>query len=70
VTRRDYIFIANAIWRARRQRKLALTDATMNENELRGIDRVAHAIGYSLKDANPAFDLGLFLENCGVHSEG
>jgi hypothetical protein len=61
VTRRDYIFIANAIWRARRYSRLALTDC-----ELRGIDRVAHSIGYALKDANPTFDLALFLQNCGV----
>ena len=61
MTRRDYLFIANAIWRARRQSKLTLTDA-----EVRGIDRTAHAIGYALKDANPAFDLARFLQNCGV----
>lgn len=61
MTRRDYLFIANAIWRARRHSRLALTDC-----ELRGIDRTAHSIGYALKDANPAFDLALFLQNCGV----
>ena len=56
--RQDYIDIANAIWAARERHE-------RGEDADFGIDIAARAIGELFASKSAAFDLELFLTNCG-----
>lgn len=58
MTRRDYIFLAEAFANALR------TAATLQEK--RGVAHAARGMACALHTANPNFSVELFLTNCGL----